>query len=176
MKLSQLLTLASALSALRLVLAGVLPLFPPEFWVAVYAVAILTDVLDGPVARRTGVACPAGATLDAWADKALHVNTAWALVLGDVVPSWWLLLWFIREIIQLPMVFIFAHRWRTGVGMPATRPLGQATSISLAATIALALVGIPSLWATVLVGALGLAAGMDYARLHFSTLRLVEVP
>lgn len=168
--------MASALSAFRLVLAGLLPLFPRELWVAVYATALLTDVLDGPLARRTGVACSAGATLDAWADKALHVNTAWALVLSDVVPSWWMLCWFIREIIQLPMVFVFAHRWRTGVGVPATRPLGQAVTISLAVTIVLALVGIPSLSATWLVGALGLAAGMDYARIHVSTLRPVEVP
>ena len=159
MTLSQLVSMASALSALRLVLAGLLPLFPRELWVVVYAVAVLTDVLDGPLARRTGVACAAGATLDAWADKALNVNTAWALVLSDVIPSWWLLLWFVREIIQLPMVFIFAHRWRTGVGTPATRPLGQLATISLAVTIVLALVGIPSLWATLLVGALGLAAG-----------------
>lgn len=176
MRLSQLVTLASGLSWLRLALTAALPLLPRELWLPTYLAALLTDVLDGAVARRMGTSSAAGATLDAWADKALAVNTGWTLVNAGVAPGWWMLLWFSREIVQVPLVFVFAHRWRTGIGQPATRPLGRATTILLAFTLTLSLAGAPSLLLTVVVGTLGLAAGMDYARLHFSHLRTVPLP
>ncbi len=176
MRFSDLCTLASALSWLRVALAAALPLLPREWWLGVYATALFTDVLDGRVARSTGTATPAGATLDAWADKALHVNTAWTLVNEGIFPGWWMLPLFIREIVQVPLVFVFAHRWRTGVGRPATRPLGQLTTIFVALTLVLGLLGLPTPALTLTVGALGLAAGMDYARLHFSHLRTVPLP
>lgn len=176
MRLSQLVTLASCVSWLRVALAAALPLLPRSLWLPVYLAALATDVLDGAVARRTGTASAAGATLDAWADKALAVNTGWTLVNAGVVPAWWMLPWFIREILQVPLVFVFAHRWRVGVGRPATRPLGRVTTIFLAFTLVLALAGVPSVHLTLVVGALGLAAGMDYARLHFSHLRTVPLP
>ena len=176
MRFSDLATAASALTTLRIVLAAAFPLLPRAIWLPVYLVALATDVLDGAVARRTHTASAAGATLDAWADKTLQVNVAWTLVNAGGIPGWWMLPWFAREILQVPMVFALAWRWRVGIGQPATRLLGRLTTIALSLTCALALVGKPSILLTLAVGALGLAAATDYARLHFAHLRPFEAP
>lgn len=165
-RFADLFSLASALTILRLILAGILPLFPADFLLAGYLFALATDVLDGPIARRTGRATPAGATLDAWADKALHVNLAWHLVLSGAMPAWWMLAWFSREIVQLPMIPVLIHRWRTLRGEPETTWWGRATAIALAAAVIAVLIGYSSVWLTLLVGVLGLLTGADYGRIH----------
>ncbi len=175
MRFSDLATAAGVLTLLRVGIAAVLPLLPRELWLPAYLGALLTDVADGAVARRNGTASPAGATLDAWADKILAVNVGWTLVNAGVVPAPWLLLWFSREILQLPMVFALVHRWRVGVGRPETRPLGRATTLLLAFVTAAAMVGYASFPLSVIVGCLGAAAAADYARLHFAHLRF-EAP
>jgi phosphatidylglycerophosphate synthase len=139
LRFSQLLSAASALTFSRLILAALLPLLVygsrgRESWLLVggYLVALGTDVLDGVVARRTGRASGAGATFDAWADKALHVNLAWALVVAGRMPGWWMFCWFSREVLQAAMIPLLIHRWRVGVGRPSTSVWGRATAISLA--------------------------------------------
>jgi len=174
-RLSDLATAAGAFTLSRIALAASVPLLPRELWLPVYLLALATDVVDGVVARRMGTASPAGATFDAWADKILAVNVGWTLVNAGVVPAPWLLAWYSREILQVPMVLALAHRWRTGVGRPETRLLGRATTITLAVTTVAALMGYASFPLTVLVGCLGAAAATDYARLHFAYLRF-EVP
>lgn len=175
-RFADLATVASSLSLLRIALAAVLPLLPQPWWLPVYLLAVATDVVDGMVARRTGTVSAAGATLDAWADKILHVNVAWTLVNAGVIPGWWMSAWFAREILQVPMVFALVHRWRTGVGTPRTRLSGRLTTILLSVLTVLALVGWPSLLLTVAVLVLGLMAGIDYARLHFAHLCSAEAP
>ena len=56
---------------------------------ALFAVAALTDVLDGAVARRFRLATPAGAWLDPVADKCLMSGVFLALAGAGTVP-WWL--------------------------------------------------------------------------------------
>jgi cardiolipin synthase len=56
---------------------------------ALFAVAALTDVLDGAVARRFRLATPAGAWLDPVADKCLISGVFLALAGAGTVP-WWL--------------------------------------------------------------------------------------
>lgn len=166
MRFADLASLASALTILRLVLAGILPLFSSDLLLAGYLIALATDVLDGPIARRTGRASPAGATLDAWADKALHVNLAWHLVLSGAMPAWWMLAWFSREIVQLPMIPVLIHRWRTLQGEPETTWWGRATAIVLAVTVITVLIGYSSIWLTLLTGVLGLVTGAHYGSIH----------
>lgn len=175
MRLSDLVSAAGALTLARVLIAASVPLLPRELWLPAYLVGLATDVLDGAVARRMGTSTAAGATFDAWADKILAVNVGWTLVNAGVVPAEWLLAWYAREILQVPMVFALVHRWRVGVGRPHTRFLGRATTILLAVTIVAALLGYASLGLTVLVGSFGVAAAADYARLHFAHLRF-EAP
>jgi phosphatidylglycerophosphate synthase len=45
------------------------------------AYALLSDVIDGPIARRWGQASSRGATLDSWADCALYLTVPWGVLL-----------------------------------------------------------------------------------------------
>ena len=80
------LTLPNLLSALRLVLAPVLVALAwtgqPGPFLAVLAVALLSDCCDGWLARRLGQTTLAGTRLDSWGDLA-----TWAIV---PVGAWWL--------------------------------------------------------------------------------------
>ena len=77
-------------------------------WLALglYLTAVTTDILDGFIARRTGTDSPAGAILDGWVDKVLHVNVVWSMVNAEYLPGWWMALLFSREILQLPLVAV----------------------------------------------------------------------
>lgn len=116
LRLWDLLNPAGALTLSRLPLAVVFPFVGahPPWALAVYLAAVLTDVLDGHVARATGTTSHTGSVLDGWLDKVLHVNVAWTLVVFDQMPAWWMLLWFVRELVQAPMVFWLVGRFVRG--------------------------------------------------------------
>lgn len=66
-------TAADALTSLRLAAAPVLLLpLSPGWFLTVYALAGLTDALDGWIARRSGTASQFGARLDSAADLAFY--------------------------------------------------------------------------------------------------------
>jgi CDP-diacylglycerol--glycerol-3-phosphate 3-phosphatidyltransferase len=75
------------LTASRVPLGVALPLLAarPAAYSAVLGVALLTDVVDGRVARRLGVAGPAGARLDSAADAVLYLGAVVGAVLA--VPA-----------------------------------------------------------------------------------------
>lgn len=82
---STLLLVPNLLCLLRLVLVGVSWAFAlagmPELVALGIVLAGLTDVLDGPIARRTGTTSPLGSALDSLADLALAGSTFWWLVM-----------------------------------------------------------------------------------------------
>lgn len=168
MRLRDLYNAAGWLTLSRLGFAAGLPLLVHSRWLVWgYALALLTDVVDGPVARRLHHDSRAGAAFDAWVDKALHVNLAWALAVADVIPDRWMWLWFTRELIQGPLVFVLVGRFRRGLGpRPHTSPWGRATSIVLAATVFWVLLGRDATVLTWSVAALGTIAGLEYASVH----------
>lgn len=129
-------------------------------------------MVDGEIARRTGTATRAGAMYDGWVDKILHVNLGWSLAVADRIPDVWMLAWCAREILQAPMVFLFAHRFRTAQGPPPqTTPLGRATAFSLFASAALVLLGRDAAFPTLLTGVLGTAAALHYGWRYVSAWR-----
>ncbi len=155
------------LSWARVPLAASFPFFVARPWVclAILGAAALTDVLDGFVARRFGLATPTGAVVDGVTDK-LFVGTVLVTLLvsrhlapGDVV------LLGTRELGELPLVLWIALS-------PAARgrkvddranAVGKAATTLQFATIVATLVRselrVPSLYATALVGA---AAAVTY--------------
>lgn len=168
MRLSDLWTAASAVTAVRLALAATVP-----FWIggegalAFYLLAIATDLLDGAIARRTGTSTRTGAVFDAWADKILHVQLGWSLGLRDLAPDWWGVAWCTRELVQGPLVFVLAYRFRTmQAPPPRTSVLGRLTSVSLFFAVCLALAGRDAGPLSALTGLLGLAAGLHYAAIY----------
>jgi len=84
------LTMANVLSALRIVLSAALfapPALSPTF-LALYAAAGLTDMLDGFVARRIKTESELGAKLDSVADLALAVVCLVNILPTVAVPAW----------------------------------------------------------------------------------------
>lgn len=84
------LTMANALSSLRIILSVALlapPALSPTF-LALYAAAGLTDMLDGFVARRTKTESELGARLDSAADLTLAVICLAKVLPAVAVPAW----------------------------------------------------------------------------------------
>lgn len=84
------LTIANALSALRIILSVALlspPALSPTF-LALYATAGLTDMLDGFLARRTKTESEFGAKLDSAADLTLAVISLAKILPTVAVPAW----------------------------------------------------------------------------------------
>ena len=81
---ANLLTLCRLLGSLGLL---ALPAFSPGFW-ALYALCGLTDMADGPVARRTGSASAFGARLDTAADTVFLASAFGKLLPALTVPGW----------------------------------------------------------------------------------------
>ncbi len=167
---------ASALTALRLGIAVVLPLTAGTPWLlGLYLVALATDVLDGEVARRTRSCSRAGAMFDGWVDKILHVNLAWTLGATDRVPDWWLLLWFSREILQLPMFFLLLADFRLSrAPPPRTNLAGRITAFAVAIAMIGAMLGVRLDLATWVAGGAGVVATWMYGRVYLINRRALR--
>ena len=84
-----------------------------------YSAAILTDYLDGILARRSGKVTAFGKLMDSIADKALIVSLFFALVAEGSMPAWMAAIMVVREfaVTGLRMValeggeVIAANRW-----------------------------------------------------------------
>jgi len=84
----------NTLSLLRLSMAIPLIIFAPftfPFMVA-YVIAVISDLLDGPIARKFNVTSPLGATIDSIADVTIAL-----LIIFRILPllevSTWILVW-----------------------------------------------------------------------------------
>ena len=75
------------------------------------AFAMLTDFLDGLIARRFHLTTKVGALLDALADKALMLSLFLTfLIVPTYLPSWFVWLVLIKEFIVLCAAFILLQR------------------------------------------------------------------
>ena len=77
---------ANVLTSMRIALSGILLLLEPlgTAFYCVYALAGLTDMLDGPVARKTGTESRVGAALDSAADLVFA-----AVACAKLLPVYW---------------------------------------------------------------------------------------
>lgn len=173
---------AGVLTAARLPLAFLFAAVLPDIRaaLAVFVVAGVTDGLDGVVARRTGTTSHTGSMLDGFLDKVFLVNAAWGLAVHELVPAWWLLLWFIRELVQLAMVPGLWMPFREGrvFSHQATRA-GKAATWAVGLSIFSVLLGVDGV-AQVLTPAAGLfgawAAGQYLWQEHVDRHRRSGLP
>ena len=145
-----------------------------DYWAtAVFAVAMLTDWLDGWWARRSGQSSELGGLLDPIADKLL-VIAALVMLVGRVLPAWMVAAIVARELLVSALRLAALQR---GVVMSA-RDLGKLKTWSQA--IAAALGGLAAggavrddvAWVALLVALiLTWISGLDYARLAPRVLR-----
>jgi CDP-diacylglycerol--glycerol-3-phosphate 3-phosphatidyltransferase len=160
-------TFANQLTLVRLVavipvMAALYLQFPGNRTVAtvVYVLAILTDYLDGILARRSGKVTAFGKLMDSVADKALISSMFFALVAEGSMPAWMAAIMVVREfaVTGLRMValegeeVIAANRW------------GKAKMNSQSLAILILLLGYAQLgyWVMLVATLLTLLSGWSY--------------
>lgn len=87
--------LANIVSSSRIVGALGLLLLCTEFnslYLAFYVFCGFTDLIDGPIARKTGSASSLGAALDTIGDVLTYLSLVKILILKNMIPGW-LLIW-----------------------------------------------------------------------------------
>lgn len=163
-------------SWLRLPLAAVFPFVRDSVdgCVLVLGLAALTDIADGSIARRYGLATPTGAVVDGVTDKAFAAVVLATLVVTGAMPWPHLLLLGSREIGELPLV-----AWLTVSPSARRRKVeDRANVIGKAATV----MQFAAIWATivrsdtrfVLIGctaAVGALAAVSYWRRSIRAVR-----
>lgn len=170
------LTAANQLTLLRLVLVPIFVLCMLYSWpgwaLTVFAIAGLTDALDGLIARRTGQLTTLGAWLDPMADKLLLVTTFVMLTLPGLnlvnrFPVWLTVLVISRDIAIVLTVAVV----NLAVARRTFRPslLGKSATVIYVFTCGLTLIAnylrVHSVIVTIAIWtslAVTLASGFDY--------------
>lgn len=137
----------------------------PRVLLDLYLLGVFTDVLDGPVARRTGRVSQTGAYADSILDKVFNAVFTLILVLSGQVPALWILPWFARDFAQAALILAFHRDAFDYEGFQRDANLtGKATTVLLGVTVVVVLLGLQALAArlTIGVGALGLISAAGY--------------
>ena len=96
MNLPNKLTVARVIAVPFFILAFMMEYYFVAF--ALFAIASLTDMLDGQIARKYNLITNFGKIMDPLADKIL-VYSAFCLMLGDLIPVWMFIIILAREFI-----------------------------------------------------------------------------
>jgi cardiolipin synthase (CMP-forming) len=168
LRLRDLLLPPALVSWIRLPLAVCFPLVMdrPALAVAVLLIAGLSDVLDGWVARRTGLATATGALLDPIVDKLFVLTVAASLLLSGRLSPIGVLLLSTRECVELPLAVWYASsaKARTKSAATAQANLGGKLATTLQfGSVAWLLLELPGLrfWIAATAG-VGVVAGALY--------------
>jgi CDP-diacylglycerol--glycerol-3-phosphate 3-phosphatidyltransferase len=126
------------------------------------AVALLTDLLDGAVARRWNLRTELGRVLDPLADKVLVAGALVMLAAGRRVPFELAAVVILRDLLLVGVGWL---RFRGGAPMPSATILGKLAFGILGGYLGGVVVGVAwPAWVPALVGAIYAAAGLSYAR------------
>lgn len=80
-------------------------------FLAIYVLCGFTDLIDGPIARKTNSTSPLGATLDTVGDVSTYLALTKVLALKKLVP-WWILVWILSAGVLFGVAaFISKHRF-----------------------------------------------------------------
>jgi phosphatidylglycerophosphate synthase len=160
----------SLVSLTRLVLAASFPWAAraPGTALVVLAMAGLSDVIDGFIARRYGMVTATGAVIDGMTDKIFVLVVVLTLLVQKHLTFGALFLLGVREIGELPLVLWLAasHGARHArVEAPKANALGKAATVMQFATVAALLWGTrhAAVW-LVITAALGSLALASYWR------------
>jgi len=129
----------------------------------VFTVAMVTDRLDGALARNYGMITEFGKLADPIADKALLGAALIGLSLLQELPWWVTVLILVREVGVTVLRFVVLHR---GV-IPASRG-GKLKTLVQAVAIGLFILPLPGVWHVVAIATMAVAVvltvvtGIDY--------------
>ncbi len=160
--------LPNALSLFRLALVPVFAwsyfsgLPNAHLWAAlVYAVAFLTDILDGWIARKFDLITRLGRILDPLADKLMTFTVILCVCLDGVVPMWAAVIFFCKEAAMALGGALMLHRTKDVI---ASNWLGKASTGVFFVVLA-ALVLFPQMPHTLAVGLISAALALAFAAL-----------
>lgn len=135
-------TIANWLTVLRIILIPVfvsLLIYRELSWaLALFLMAVVTDMLDGFVARRTQVTA-LGSFLDPLADKLLLVSAFVILPIVSPVPVWVAVVVVSRDVIIALGYLVLSLNW--GATQIQVRPLGKLTTFIQSLCVAGTIVG-----------------------------------
>ena len=169
--------LPNALTGLRILLVPLLVVVLLTRWrhglflgAGIFGLAVLTDYLDGYLARRRNQVTRLGILLDPIADKLLTASAFISLVELNAVPAWMVLIIVGRELVITGLRNVASNR---GLLIPASA-LGKGKMVFQVVAIFLLLFSlhwpalkVPALAALWVVVALALISALDYFRLYF---------
>ncbi|RMF36393.1 MAG: CDP-alcohol phosphatidyltransferase family protein [Chlorobiota bacterium] len=112
--------------------------------------ALVSDALDGMIARQQSAESELGRLLDPLADKVLAASVALALLVRQMIP-----LWYVAAVIGRDLLIVvggFVLRRRIGA-IPPSLPIGKAAATSIGVVLLAAIAGVPSAVLAGLAGA-----------------------
>lgn len=99
-----------------------------EVWAAVvYAIATLTDFLDGFIARKFGMITNLGKVLDPLGDKMFLFAVLSCMTISDIIPLWVLLIFVVKELC-MGLGGLLIHR-RAKVEIPPSNYFGKTATV-----------------------------------------------
>jgi CDP-diacylglycerol--glycerol-3-phosphate 3-phosphatidyltransferase len=144
--------------------------------ISVYALAAVTDFLDGFLARKFKLTTALGKILDPLGDKLMMVSALTCITIDGLIPVWAVIAAFTKELL-MGVGGLLLHR-RAGGEIPPSNILGKAsTVVFIAVFLALMLFPIPSRAAAYMIaGALALmfAALGGYIMTFVSVLKQTD--
>ena len=168
------------LSLFRLVLV---PVFAVVFFqplpyarplaVGIYALAFLTDVADGYIARRFNMVTRLGRILDPLADKLMTFTVIVCITAAGIIPLWAVVIFFCKEVCM--GLGAMSMLGKTDDVIPSNWLGKVSTFVFFVVCAALVLFpAIPKFWATVMIYvalALTVAAFLNYLRQYLTMVR-----
>lgn len=175
-RLKDALSLPSLISLLRVPLAGCfLAVSDPWSRVAVLCASGLSDVVDGAIARRWGLATATGAAIDPATDKIFVTTVVVALVLDGSLPLWGVIPLALRDLAELPLVarFLISREARRRRADHPKANLGGklATALQFVAVAAAMLHRPETALLLGLAGVVGAVAAVGYWRAELAATR-----
>lgn len=141
----------------------------------VFLIAGLTDVIDGYLARRNNWVTNLGKILDPVADKLMQCTVLVSLWIKGIVPWWFVVPFFVKEILTLVLGAVVIRRRSVNV---VSRWYGKCAVCSFYATIAVAvifndsLIKHPHIYVLIFIPAIGFAIGAMIAYIkHYAYLK-----
>lgn len=138
--------------------------------VAIYALAFLTDVLDGYIARHFNMVTSLGRILDPMADKLMTFTVIICITVAGIIPLWAVVVFFLKEAAM--GIGALSMLGKVGDVIPANWLGKVSTFVFFVVCVALVLFpAIPKSWATAMISAaliLTIAAFLNYLRQYLA--------
>ena len=123
-------TVPNAISLMRLVIAGGLPIIPADWRLPALATGAASDWIDGLIAKRMNIRTVTGQILDPIADKALVLSALLTLLLSGEIEWWELMFVLTRDVVVLlaAATALFLRDWRA-IGRMKPSVMGKIATV-----------------------------------------------